>query len=295
MKLKRFTQGSDRGFSLIELLVAVGLGLVISAIALTTFLSNRRLVRFDLERTAVNQNLKNAIDVIGINIRLAGENLSSAFPAIEIIDGGANSDELIIRRNLKDEILKLCTALNSGTNGDLFFGIPGTVPGCVFSDQATNFASWSAYRQEVGGIALGYIYNPVAQEGEFFWWQNEIDDGANVYLELDTGEAWSNNYPVGQTAAYIIEEWRFALSGNTLTLEIDGDSANPQNVVPNVQSFFVQANMQDGSTETDFDLNDDWTQIETISVSISSSESVVGSEIQRTYQANFFPRNVLSN
>ena len=292
---KRFSHDSDRGTTILEFLIASAMGVALMGMSMSVFLVNRRVLKNDLERAAVQQNLRSSLDIIGINVRLAGENLPSSFPAIEVIDGGVGNDQLILRRNLRDEILKLCTALGSGSTDPLVFGTAGTTPGCVYGDQTTNYTSWNDHLADEGGEALGYIYDPTSQVGQFFTFDSVIDDPGNEYsLSLASG-SWTNNYPVGLTSAYILEDWRFERNGDLLQLFEDGDSANPLNVIYGIESFEVQVTLQDGTTVSSFAATDDWTEVQTIDVTLTAQEGVLGKSKDRTVTAKFFPRNVLSN
>ena len=84
MKSTRSTHSSDSGFSIAEFIVTSTLGLIILGICLSTFSTSRALVRYDMDRTSLNQNLRGALDILGMNVRLAGENLPGFFPAIVV-------------------------------------------------------------------------------------------------------------------------------------------------------------------------------------------------------------------
>lgn len=297
MKLKPSLRSSgERGFSLLELMVSSALGMVIIAIVLSTFLSNRTLVQYDLDRTSVNQNLRSVLDIVGTQIQLAGENLSPNFPAIEIIDGGVGSpDELVLRRNLLDEILKLCQDVSSGTNDLFYFAVLGTEPGCTYADQVQNFTAWNTYLTDVASPAAAYIYDPATENGHFFEFTSMTDDGAEMYLQISGSTAWQNNFQVGQTAAYIIEEWRFQLIGDVLQLVENDDILNPSLVTFGLEDFQLQATLEDGTVVDEFLTSDDWTEIASIRVTVNSSEGSKLQDIERTLSAEYFPRNVLSN
>ena len=85
-----------------ELIVSAGIGLGLLAATAGVVMSNRGLFNVDMVRTKLNQNLRSSLDIVGMNVREAGENLPGAFPAVELIDGGAGPDHLILRRNLLD-------------------------------------------------------------------------------------------------------------------------------------------------------------------------------------------------
>jgi type IV pilus assembly protein PilW len=299
MAWKLFLHSSDRrsesGFNLIELLVASALGLIVTSIGLGTFISSKKLVHNDMRRTTLTQNLRASLDIIGINIRLAGENLPASFPAIQIIDGGAGSDELIITRNLRDEVLKLCTAITSGTSDHLQFALAGTTPGCIRSDQVQNFNVWNSYLTYQGGEALAYLYEPSSSTGEFFWFNAIVDDGTTMHLELPPGEDWGADYPVGNTAAYILEQWHFALDGDELVMTPEEQVTERRRVMFGIDDLQIEVQFEDGTVQNTLDDTEDWTTVKFIQVALSGTTTASGKEMERTISSRFFPRNVLSN
>lgn len=293
---KQFSLRSNSGFTIVEFMVASGLGLVILAISLSMFLTNRRLVRYDVQRTSLSQNLRSALDIMGMNIRLAGENLPPAFPAVEIIDGISGApDELIIRRNIRDEVLKVCQTVADGSSDYLFFALSDLTPGCIYSDQAQNFSSWSTYRSEEGPEVSAYIYDPSTGTGEFFTYANEVDTGTTMYIELPSGDQWQNDYDPGLTAAYLLEEWHFSLVNDTLQMVIDNDDANPINIVFGLTDFQVQAELAGGTVVDEFAPPNQWPELQSVIISLSGEAATADQTLSRTLTSRFFPRNVLSN
>src|SRR5690606_14236408 len=97
--VKRTFDG-ESGFTLIEAIVAMGLMGVVMTMVVGHVLSIHEGYHTDVVRTRINSNLRSAMDMVAMNIRQAGENLQSSFPALVLEDGGAdNPDTLILRRN----------------------------------------------------------------------------------------------------------------------------------------------------------------------------------------------------
>ncbi len=144
---------STRGFTIMELITALFLSMIVVALTLGVSLANKNVLGKDIARTRLAQNLRGSLDIIGTDVRVAGENLSGSFPAVEIENGASGApDVLIARRNLLDEVLPLCIALSSGSAAtDIHFAIPGTVPGCSYAGQTTSFDAWSDFRVAEGG------------------------------------------------------------------------------------------------------------------------------------------------
>jgi len=232
------------------------------------------------------------MDVIGADVRLGGENFAGTFPAIQLNDSGT-LDTLIIRRNLLSEVLPLCTALVGGTNTNAYFAIPGTVAGCTFSGQTSNYNAWRAYRLANGGTVDAFIWDSSAKLGEFFQYDAEVNGGTNY--QIHRVGTWSRNYPTASTAVYVMEEFRFQPgAGNTLQLVTNQNFASPGTVAFNVIAFNINVTLNTGAVQTSFPATSDWTTIRLISASITARERLGGTDYTRTLAGNYFPRNVLS-
>ena len=92
--------------TLMEFMVAIGLSALIALMIVSVALANRNIYQRDIVRTRVNQNVRAALELIGAEVRQAGERLPASFPAIQLTDGGTTTpDTLILRRNLLDDAL----------------------------------------------------------------------------------------------------------------------------------------------------------------------------------------------
>jgi Tfp pilus assembly protein PilW len=98
---------SEKGYTVVELLVSGSLGVLLLALVVGSSVATRNNYKKDLVRARSNESLRGVIDIIAGDARLAGENLGAGFPAVEVVDSGIN-DSLIIRRNLLSEVLPLC-------------------------------------------------------------------------------------------------------------------------------------------------------------------------------------------
>ena len=286
--------------TIIELLVASSMGLMLMGFIVRLALTNRDIYQGDIGRTRLNQNLRSALDIISADIREAGERFPGGFPAVQITNGsGANPDELYLRRNLLDEVLVSCTNITAGTTtASINLSAAGaTIPACVFPSQNTNLTSWNTYRTNNGGSITAYVFNQVTKAGEFITFSGGTNNGSLIQVTRGgTGWTWTNSYPAQQTSIYVIEDWRFRVSGGFLQLIVNGDTANPKNVIDQVTAFQVRAFMQDGTVQNTFATSDLWANLSGIEVTISGQDRVPGKKLStRTLSAKFFPRNVLSN
>lgn len=296
MRPRRFIPVCNKGFTLIELLVAGMIGLVLMGLAFASLMAQRELLYYDFIRTRVNQNLRGAFDILGANIREAGENLPGSFPAVEIIDGGEGPDELILRRNLLDEVLKVCQNIAGGSGDRVYFATAGELEGCSYGDNLQSYNTWRTHRLTKGGSVRAYIHDTGLNEGEFLDYNNEANTGTELYVTR-TG-TWSRDYTVGSSAVYMIEEWHFrvgGLDGDLLELIENGLVDNPMNVVADIQDFELRAYMQDGSIKDSLTNLDDWTTLRGVEVKLVGRGSFNNRAINPELTAKFFPRNVLSN
>jgi prepilin-type N-terminal cleavage/methylation domain-containing protein len=294
---------SADGFSLIELLIALLVTSVLAGAALGVTLSTRRLVVKDQGRHRVDQDLRIGLDLVGIDIRQAGERLPADFPAIEVVDGAAGApDTLIIRRNLLGEVLPVCEEITEATTTtEIRIAVTGSSPpqGCppVPDDDGDtwpdNLQSWRAMRDGVGGAIVAYVYNPVDREGEMFVYDG--DGTTTDYIHKDDTGSWQHTYEVTQQCrVYLIEERSYTLIGDVLEMTINQDTANPIRLLHGVTDFQVRALLEDGSVVDDLDADDDWAGLSAIDVNLAAEIEVNGQTLDRTVTAQFFPRNVLS-
>lgn len=291
---------SDKGSTIIELLVASVLATVVLGGVFSVTNSVHALYRTDTARLRVNQDLRRSLDFMGTYLKQAGERLPQGLLAIEIIDGtGTDADELIIRRNIHDEVLTICNDISASSSNPtirLSNTSVGAPPACVYGGQATSFAEWNGYRTANGGTLKIYLYDVATQNGEFLSYTAENDTGSE--LNLSTTGSTTSSYTAENSAAYIIIEWHFrkkTLGPNTyLELIENEDTAGAQRIVFGVDDFQVRALMQDGSAQTTFGTGDTWRDLLSVEVTVSGSEKLKNKTLESTFTAEYYPRNILS-
>ena len=286
----------QRGFTLPELMVSVFLGLIVTGLTLSSSLVNRYTISKDVARTRLNQNIRGAVDLIGLDVRVAGENLNSSVPAIEIINAtGVTSDRLILRRNLLEEVLPLCTSITAGSSTNrVIFARTTSTAGCSYSGQTHNYTTWEAYRTARGGSVRAFLYNTVLRRGEFFTYTSAINSGSQYEL-VTSAITWQNSYPAGTSAVYVLEEWEYRRESDLIRLIENRDTASPYNVAFGATDFQVTGILNDDTSVTAFDQTRDWTTLQAIDISITGSERFVRKNMLRTLSGRYFPRNILSN
>jgi len=307
MRSKRSSRGCTEGFTLIELLVALMVTGIIAAAVLTIALNTRGMFETDQHRTTINQNLRAGIDLLGIDVRQAGERLPFDAPAVQITDGSSGApDVLVLRRNMLDYVLPVCKDILAGSNTDSVFvarvKLPGSgkIPqGCIpVPDEngdgwPDNLEAWRDYRVANGGEILAYMHNPVTGNGEFFVYDDE--DSSTFHLHKANADSWQHSYSANQEPrVYILEQKRFRLQGDILQCIINDDTSNALNLVNRMRDFQVRAIFKDGTIQSTL-AGKPWTDLETLEVTLVAGESFRMRDMDRTVVTRFFPRNILSH
>jgi type IV pilus assembly protein PilW len=307
MKSNRSSRACAEGFSLLELLVALMVTGIVAGATLTIALSSRGMFETDLHRTTINQNLRAGVDLLGIDVRQAGERLPGDAPAVEIQDGAFGApDRLVLRRNLLDYVLPVCKDINAGTSADAVFvarkkGTPPKVPpGCSpVPDEnddgwPDNLEAWRAYRIDNGGEILAYIHNPITGNGEFFVY--DAEDNSTFHLHKLNAEHWQYDYPTDEDPrVYVLDARVFRLEGDVLQCIVNDDTDNPLNLVNRIEDFQVRALLQDGTVQTAFDATTPWVDLEAIEITLVGRSEWRMRSMERSVTTRFFPRNILSN
>jgi type IV pilus assembly protein PilW len=296
------------GFTLVEILVALGIASLLLGVVLSTTLGHRRLYVLDQNRTAANQNLRAALDILVADLRQAGERLPPDFPAVEV----RNGTELVLRRNLFDVVLSLCD--RNGISGDQDNNqrnIPVAdrnppedasteyIEACRFRDEDENgfddrIDAWRNYRCGLDGdpacqtgngreVVRVYIHDPSTGSGE--WFDYDGEDGSHIHR--GNQDRWQNGYgPLSRL--YILEERRYFLSGTVLNLAENGGGG--RGLVGDVVSFQIKARAGN-STYTDFPPPGvSWTSLEYVEVTVKSRLG----NVERALSTQAVPRNVFS-
>jgi len=308
MKSQRSTlacgkRNSAAGFTVVEFLVSSFIGLLVMAMAMSTTLSGRSIYREDVVRTRIQQNLRSAIDLITLNARQAGESFESTFPAITLNNGTASApDELVLRRNLfENEVLNVCQNLpaSSFTPSILTSNGAGNLnANCRYTAGWQTFlmTTWRNYRLAQGGTVRAYAFNRSTRAGEFFLYSGELDALGQLAVLKSSG-SWTNSYTGdGVSAAfYLAEEFKYSLSGGVLQLVVNDDTTSTLNVVDGLTDFQVLAHMEDGTTKTALAATDEWTDVVSLQITVSGSETIGGKTISDTLTSRVFARNILSH
>ncbi len=314
MKSRQYLRSSTSGLTLIELLIALGISSLIIGLVLPLLLGHQRLVKVDQARTSVYQNLRSAMELVGTDVRIAGERLEqrggpNIFP-IEIIAGEEGEpDELILRRNLLDYTLPVCDNINAGSSENNInvrqvgnnppWNSYGECQGHPNQEVPPELLRWREYRDNHGGEVRVYIYDPNNQQGEFFVYDH--DDQSNIQVHRESG-SWENDYGVDNNSSspqnlprlYVLEEKRYRLNtqNNILEMIVNGNEDDKDKIVGGITDFQVRAIMDDGSEQ---ETVSSWRSLKAIQIYIESVSEVQNETVERNLVSRFFPRNILSD
>lgn len=318
MKWARCTPCSSSGLTLVELLVAITVSSMIFALVLPLILSHHRLVTVDQARTSVFQTLRSAMDLVGTDVRIAGERLEQRggpgiMPiAIDTGEAGA-SDELVLRRNLLDYVLPVCDEIKAGSsenNIKIRNNSLHNYPECQREHPSAGWPpellAWKEYREGHGGAAgqvRAYIYSPLTKLGEFFIYDDEDASKFQIHRLAGADSSWAYDYEVNKNAnpphdlsrLYILEERRYRLNADgVLEVIVNGDFANPQSIAGGITRFTVRAIRSDGSVMADLSTSAHWRELMAIEITLDAQAAARRETVDRTLTSRFFPRNVLS-
>ncbi len=184
-----------QGFSLIELMIALTLGLVIGAAVVQTFITNNRSIVFQREAITTQEQGRVAVDMISRYVRMAGyqeSNLakSSLDSGINGTDNG-NKDSLIVRFEAGGAMsAPIADCLGNSTSTS------GTELVSEFKVNANNDLVCNNESGEIGNNAVnvddGVLANRVEELSILFGEDTDDDQAANRYLPAASVAAMSS-------------------------------------------------------------------------------------------------------
>ncbi|NJK41159.1 MAG: prepilin-type N-terminal cleavage/methylation domain-containing protein [Acaryochloridaceae cyanobacterium SU_2_1] len=255
MKLKPSLTNSNKGFTLVELLVTTVMASLVLGFSLSLITDQRQQFVNNQARSEANQTLRAGMDLMGADIQATGNHLQSApgLPVISVINGASGApDQLVLQRKMIADTLTLCANL-SGSSTELVVSkrtLASGETGCPsFSDGNANnltdsLDAFRDYRCGIDGAAActarssppstssctdecvwAYIHDPVNNRGEFFLYGFEASTDSNTLNKIYKGNPGNWQYSYTYTAGsstnpviYILEEQRYGLNGNVLEL-----------------------------------------------------------------------------
>ncbi|AFY96240.1 prepilin-type N-terminal cleavage/methylation domain-containing protein [Chamaesiphon minutus PCC 6605] len=151
--LKVLIRNSNKGFTLLELLAGLIIMSIVGGLAMNAFLYASSSFNKDKKTIETNQNLSAVLEIIGNDIRQAGEGINDgSFPAIEFSLDPNNttastapntlnsqaSSRIIIRKSVQPQPLTLCQTIPVNVNPlptqlIIANSVTGTDPSCIFT------------------------------------------------------------------------------------------------------------------------------------------------------------------
>lgn len=233
MKRKPFTLSSTEGFTMIELIVSSIIASIVLVAALSLVAQQREAFLTNQRNTEISQNLRAAMDLIGTDIKQAGERLDSKpeLPGISLVQGTAGApDTLRLQRRLLAIDLSVCEDVaEDDTTITVAINAVDNADDCAFSDVGPdtdgdpltnnpdsltdNLNAFQSFRCAADGAngcarttapAIGdcddecvwaYIYDPIDDEGEFFQYSFEdAVSGTPARNQIHRGNAGNFQY-----------------------------------------------------------------------------------------------------
>jgi prepilin-type N-terminal cleavage/methylation domain-containing protein len=270
---------SNKGFTLIELIVGMVITTIIGGLALIFFVNSSQMFRADKSNIETNQNLSAILDIIGNDIKQAGEQITdSNFPVVQIIPVGGNgkASKIIIRRSLA-ETLPLCADIPKNTdNLTNVIVADGTGAGtCIQTPLATplpalpaTVRAWRDLRCQVdnpnaspingdycnsnnsevlraaisnnnGGILAFNYIGESATTGS-----NKFQITASEKLPIDPIYDYNIGSPV-----YLIDERSYELDVSTRELKLSVNGSTPATLIKGIEKFKVSTKVYQDPTE----------------------------------------------
>jgi type II secretory pathway pseudopilin PulG len=141
MKWMLVLRTSNKGFTILEMMVGIAMTLTVSALALAALSNAERGFSQDKNKIEGGQKLSSVIDIVGREIVQAGEQINDPrFPVIKVTPDGVRGSRLIVYRGL-EESLSLCSA--TATTDALTSGIATTTLSLTSTIPAVQFLNSS--------------------------------------------------------------------------------------------------------------------------------------------------------
>jgi prepilin-type N-terminal cleavage/methylation domain-containing protein len=305
-------QALEAGFTLIELLLAMAVVGILLVIAFPIVTSSRQVYVFDNSRTSALQNLRSTMDLIGAEVRQAGQNVSSvsSVPAITLSTTAGNST-LEVFRAVSPNTLTICEPLNNGaTSITIGLKVPPTLPvgafnGCQFPvGQAddTILKDWKDYITRNNGVGTLYIFNRATATGDFVKVSGIQNVSGSTKATLTISGTLSQNYVITQQPIiYLVESRVFSLNTTTNILELVRDRTSViEKVAPNITNMSIRACTAINASRSctnwveNFTASStiSWKTVRSIEITLKTSANSGGnSSLARELTSNFLPRN----
>jgi prepilin-type N-terminal cleavage/methylation domain-containing protein len=312
-----FHQHSQKeGFTLIELLVGMTLTVVVASLAMQALVRTQSSFNEDQKKVANNQKMSSVLEVVGREIKQAGELIvESGFPIIQVksLNAGANKGaSIIIYRALSDPI-SICQDYVAGTATTSFFfatdkklptaGVdnnelkpyctvdPGVAPTLAISGTdifpVKQQKGWVNQRNsESNGKSLGMVYYTRERAIQPFVYTGEnvpaFTSGGSLNLKINVDSFIPANNVTSRDTAYLVEKKEYLVCGTDLKVRTNS-------IVESNDSLANPAC-------NDPDSSDPMAKLETVATNISKMDiTMTTREVATTASPNPIPEVKLVN
>lgn len=290
------------------------MGLILGLI-LPLVLGSRDALRGDQRRTGVNQALRIPAEIIGNDIRMAGERFarlgSTGLQPVQIVPGGTTgTDEIILRRNRSDEVLPVCETVQGSQNSFRVFRQQGWLnspqgqpyPEC---GPVMDPDGWPRNLRAVhdlaaattpDGVLRGFLYNPAAGTGQFFDFRVRTPPTVTSGQILREGTPFTwDGYPLAnRPRVYILEERRYRLNDGFVELVVNGRDGEPLRVASGISDLRFRYVLDNGQVTSTMPTGMGWRNIRSVEVEMTAEHTDGADRTERTLSYRYFPRNILS-
>jgi prepilin-type N-terminal cleavage/methylation domain-containing protein len=230
------------GFTLLELLVGMAITAITSTLAMQAILQIGKTFNEDQKTVANGQKMSSVLEIIGREIRQAGEYLpESDFPMIQVTPRGTKGASIVVYRATSNPV-NICRQYNVGLlTSEFVFATDKSVVGApnvanpVCTVETTYLAAptdifpleqkngWITPRSlssiSIGSnpVLLGAIYNSSSRSLQpFVYTGEEKIVGGSLTLKIKTVDFTpTSNITIGSTA-YLVEKREYLVCGNNL-------------------------------------------------------------------------------
>ncbi len=209
MMLSRLRVRQSAGLSLLELLVTTVISTVILSVTLGLIVTQRRQYLNQQAATETGQTLQAGMEMIGNDIREAGEyaGAQTDLPILTLKNGASGApDEITVQRKLLAQELNVCQNIGVGTPISKITVSDKNDPSCGYSDGDANqipddVQEWKSFRCQQDGVvgcqttavpincqlsggsgrecAIAYLYDSATGVGQFLVYAGEKQDPSN--------------------------------------------------------------------------------------------------------------------
>jgi hypothetical protein len=329
MKWMLASRISDKGFTILEMMVGIAMTLTVSALALAALSNAESGFSRDKNKIEGGQKLSSVLDIIGRDIVQAGEQINEArFPVIQVIPDSSRGSRLIVYRG-EEEALSTCNAIAAGTPTTTLSvastdaAIRLTNPSCnvTTASYTTEVQAWITKRTAADNPTpnqLQFILHNGQGNIQHGIWTGQSNSNAFQTVDLTTEEftpSGTVTFPVRSTA-YLVEKREYLICGDELKVRVNGDLASENNcnlagsVASPFQTIATKINRMNvtlttattasptpaDSLNTSFPTTTlNWRNLRGVSISITAANPDTGGGGQDILASGrFYPRNILS-